>query len=68
MEPLYETAELSSNHYTESHGHFVKAEGWKRRQKQRMVRERKKKKKKGLRELRTERGMTLIFPNTVTQI
>lgn len=51
MEPLYETAELSSNHYTESHGHFVKAEGWKRRQKQRMVRE-KERKKKGLRELR----------------
>lgn len=45
MEPLYETAELSSNHYTESHGHFVKAEGWKRRQKQRMVREKERKKK-----------------------
>ena len=30
--------------------------------------EREKEKKKGLRELRTERGMTLIFPNTVTQI
>lgn len=65
MEPLYETAELSSNHYTESHGHFLKAEGWKRRQKQRMVREKERKKKRAE---RTERGMTLIFPNTVTQI